>query len=142
MPIESEGIDALYTLRNLGVVGIKELEKYLTVLNPAVVSGTNIDLIALRDKLLQVYPIGDTQSIANDGQSATVQNSALIAVPGSHVLSVAGGNIITRLDSSTAALRHAVQLNVAVVNNLGIHIGAKCVPTVSGGVLTQIQILP
>jgi len=141
MPIESEGIDSLYTLRNLGATGLKDLDRYLAALNPGVVGFTNTDLIALRDKLLLVYPIGGTQAVVSNNQSVPVSTSALAPVAGSNVIAVASGVPSVILDSSTGVLRNGVQVNVSVVNNLSVVIGSKCVPTVVAGVITSLQIL-
>lgn len=98
----------------------------------------------------QAMVIGDSsvlaanQKLLTDGDAITVQNSAGVAVAGTHKLSIINGALVLKLDATVAPLINGlVQNSVPVTNNALLAVGTanrKVTSTVSAGALTNLTI--
>lgn len=85
------------------------------------------------------------QKLLTDGDAITVQNSAGVAVAGSHKVAVVNGSLVLKLDATVAPLINGqVQNSVPVTNNALLSIGTtnrKVTSTVAAGALTNLTIV-
>ncbi len=85
------------------------------------------------------------QKLMTDGDAVTVQNSAGVAVAGSHKLSIVNGVLTLKLDPTIAPLINGqVQNAVPVTNNALLAIGTtnrKVTSAVAAGALTNLTIV-
>lgn len=99
----------------------------------------------------QVMVMGDSttpnsnQKLMTDGDAVTVQNSAGVAVAGTHKISIVNGVLVLKLDPTVAPLISGqVQNAVPVTNNALLAIGTtnrKVTSTVAAGALTNLTIV-
>jgi len=99
----------------------------------------------------QAMVIGDSsvlssgQKLMTDGDAVTVQNSAGVAVAGTHKVSIVNGALVLKLDAIVAPLINGqVQNSVPVTNNALLSIGTanrKVTSTVAAGALTNLTIV-
>lgn len=89
--------------------------------------------------------LGTNQKLMTDGDSVTVQNSAGVAVSGTHKISIVNGVLVLKLDPAVATLANGQVINsVPVTNNAILAIGTanrKVTSTVSAGSVTNLAIV-
>lgn len=85
------------------------------------------------------------QKLITDGDAVTVQNSAGVAVTGTHKVFIVNGALVLKLDATVAPLINGqVQNGVPVTNNALLSIGTtnrKVTSTVAAGALTNLTIV-
>lgn len=85
------------------------------------------------------------QKLMTEGDAVTVQNSAGVAVAGTHKLSIVNGVLVLKLDPTVAPIINGqVQTGVPVTNNSLLSIGTtnrRVTSTVSAGALTNLTIV-
>lgn len=85
------------------------------------------------------------QKLMTDGDAITVQNSAGVAVSGTHKLSIVNGTLVLKLDATVAPLINGqVQNSVPVTNNALLAVGTtnrKVTSAVAAGALTNLTIV-
>lgn len=88
--------------------------------------------------------LASNQKLMTDGDSVTVQNSAGVAVSGTHKISIVNGVPVLKLDPAVAALTNGQVINsVPVTNNAILAVGTtnrKVTSTVSAGSVNNLAI--